>query len=99
MSKYWEIDEDEFEYEVVLDSDEEGPMQQYFQFERPVSDFKDFEWAELKRIAQDCFKAGLYDKNQFKIAIEAYHRWIALTELNKDLESEFSKKEGPKIYQ
>lgn len=93
----WEISEEEFE--VEFEPQYEDYPHEFFQFEKPVSDFREFEWSEIKSIANECFKQGLYSKNQFKIAIEAYHRWIALNALNEHLDQEVKPTLKPKTLQ
>lgn len=85
----WKITDEEFDVEF-----EASPASyeiECFQFERPISDLSDIEWAEIRRIAMECKKRRLYDGDQFKCTIEAYARWIALTAVNQDLSEEVTK--------
>ncbi len=82
--KYWEVNEEDIEILVP----EEEYQNDCFQFSKPVCELDDLEWAEIKRIAHECHKEGMYKRNQFKIAIEAFQRWVCLSTLNENLDEE-----------
>lgn len=82
---FWETSEEEIEdsnYQVEC-----------FQFERPVSDLKEYEWAEIRRIARECYKSGMFGSDQLKCAVEGYYRWIALCTLNENLSEEIKSRQ------
>ena len=60
----------------------------FFQLQTDLCSLTHVEWAQIRRIAKELYDAEMFGKDQFKIAVEAYHRWLAMTQCNEDLVDE-----------
>ena len=69
---------------MSIDSSQTNPVD-FFQYSTDLTALSEHQWNHIRRIAKELFAAGMFEKDQFKIAVEAYHRWLALTQSNEDL--------------
>lgn len=66
-----------------------GPPEFYFQLtEKPISDFTPKEINEIRKIARELLAAGLFERDQFRITLEAYHRWIVIKSCVTDMHAD-----------
>lgn len=70
-----------------------GHDHEFYQLgEKPISDFTPKEIAEIRRIARELLKIGMFKNDQFRITLEAYHRFILIRSSISDMDEDMRDK-------